>query len=198
MARSVQSTLQRYKSLQDIIAILGMDELSEEDKLTVARARKIERFLSQPFYVAEVFHRHAGRAGRHRRHDQGLQGPRRRRISTTCRSRPSTWSAPSSRRSRRRSASPKRPEAELSMAEPLHFDLVSPERLLVSEEVESVVVPGWRGLFHRLRPARAAHEHAEAGPARGEGAFGRRAEDLRARRLRRREPEAGSRFSPTR
>jgi len=51
----VQEVLQRYKSLQDIIAILGMDELSEEDKLTVARARKIERFLSQPFHVAEVF-----------------------------------------------------------------------------------------------------------------------------------------------
>ncbi|MEO1793002.1 MAG: F0F1 ATP synthase subunit beta [Pseudomonadota bacterium] len=55
VARGVQSTLQRYKALQDIIAILGMDELSEEDKLTVARARKIERFLSQPFFVAEVF-----------------------------------------------------------------------------------------------------------------------------------------------
>jgi F-type H+-transporting ATPase subunit beta len=55
VARQVQETLQRYKSLQDIIAILGMDELSEEDKLTVARARKIERFLSQPFFVAEVF-----------------------------------------------------------------------------------------------------------------------------------------------
>jgi len=55
VARAVQQTLQRYKSLQDIIAILGMDELSEEDKLTVARARKIERFLSQPFFVAEVF-----------------------------------------------------------------------------------------------------------------------------------------------
>ena len=55
VARSVQSILQRYKSLQDIIAILGMDELSEDDKLTVARARKIERFLSQPFFVAEVF-----------------------------------------------------------------------------------------------------------------------------------------------
>jgi len=55
VARDVQQTLQRYKSLQDIIAILGMDELSEEDKLTVARARKIERFLSQPFFVAEVF-----------------------------------------------------------------------------------------------------------------------------------------------
>ncbi|MCE4223222.1 F0F1 ATP synthase subunit beta [Methylobacterium sp. C25] len=55
VARRVQQTLQRYKALQDIIAILGMDELSEEDKLTVARARKIERFFSQPFSVAEVF-----------------------------------------------------------------------------------------------------------------------------------------------
>jgi len=54
-ARAVQQVLQRYKSLQDIIAILGMDELSEEDKLTVQRARKIQRFLSQPFHVAEVF-----------------------------------------------------------------------------------------------------------------------------------------------
>ena len=54
-AREVQEVLQQYKSLQDIIAILGMDELSEEDKLTVARARKIQRFLSQPFHVAEVF-----------------------------------------------------------------------------------------------------------------------------------------------
>jgi F-type H+-transporting ATPase subunit beta len=55
VARRVQGILQRYKDLQDIIAILGVDELSEEDKLTVSRARKIERFLSQPFYVGEVF-----------------------------------------------------------------------------------------------------------------------------------------------
>jgi F-type H+-transporting ATPase subunit beta len=55
VARNVQEILQRYKALQDIIAILGMDELSEEDKLTVARARKLQRFLSQPFHVAEVF-----------------------------------------------------------------------------------------------------------------------------------------------
>ncbi|PVZ68424.1 F0F1 ATP synthase subunit beta [Pelagibaculum spongiae] len=54
-ARGVQNTLQRYKELKDIIAILGMDELSEEDKLLVARARKVERFLSQPFFVAEIF-----------------------------------------------------------------------------------------------------------------------------------------------
>jgi F-type H+-transporting ATPase subunit beta len=55
VARGMQRVLQRYKDLQDIIAILGMDELSAEDKLTVARARKIQRFLTQPFYVAEIF-----------------------------------------------------------------------------------------------------------------------------------------------
>ena len=55
IARGVQNTLQRYKELRDIIAILGMDELSEEDKKAVARARKMQRYLSQPFFVAEVF-----------------------------------------------------------------------------------------------------------------------------------------------
>jgi F-type H+/Na+-transporting ATPase subunit beta len=61
VARDVQRILQKYKDLQDIIAILGMDELSEEDKLVVARARKIQRFLSQPFFVAEVFTGSPGR-----------------------------------------------------------------------------------------------------------------------------------------
>ena len=60
-ARGVQRILQRYKDLQDIIAILGMDELSPEDKLVVARARKIQRFLSQPFFVAEAFTGQPGR-----------------------------------------------------------------------------------------------------------------------------------------
>ena len=55
VARGVQKLLQDYRSLQDIIAILGMDDLSEDDKLTVARARKVQRFLSQPFYMSEVF-----------------------------------------------------------------------------------------------------------------------------------------------
>jgi F-type H+-transporting ATPase subunit beta len=54
-AQRIKSTLQKYKELQDIIAILGLDELSEEDRLTVSRARKVERFLSQPFFVAEIF-----------------------------------------------------------------------------------------------------------------------------------------------
>ena len=62
VARGVQQVLQRYKDLQDIIAILGMEELSEDDKVTVSRARKIQRFLSQPFFVAETF---TGREGRY-------------------------------------------------------------------------------------------------------------------------------------
>ncbi|NJK37485.1 MAG: F0F1 ATP synthase subunit beta [Oscillatoriales cyanobacterium SM2_3_0] len=71
IARLVQSTLQRYKELQDIIAILGLDELSEEDRLTVARARKIERFLSQPFFVAEVF---TGSPGQYVTLDETIKG----------------------------------------------------------------------------------------------------------------------------
>ncbi len=61
LARAVQKILQRYKDLQDIIAILGIDELSEDDKIIVARARKIQRFLSQPFFVAEPFTGQPGR-----------------------------------------------------------------------------------------------------------------------------------------
>nr|YP_009660645.1 ATP synthase CF1 beta chain [Corallina chilensis]QCS25593.1 ATP synthase CF1 beta chain [Corallina chilensis] len=70
-AQQVKSTLQRYKELQDIIAILGLDELSEEDRLTVARARKIERFLSQPFFVAEVF---TGSPGKYVSLEQAING----------------------------------------------------------------------------------------------------------------------------
>ena len=80
VARRVQEILQRYKALQDIIAILGMDELSEEDKIAVARARKIERFLSQPFHRGRSVHRLARQVRRPRRHHQGLQGPVRRRV----------------------------------------------------------------------------------------------------------------------
>jgi len=70
-ARAVQATLQRYKELQDIIAILGLDELSEDDRLIVARARKLERFLSQPFFVAEVF---TGSPGKYVKLDDTLKG----------------------------------------------------------------------------------------------------------------------------
>nr|YP_009244052.1 ATP synthase CF1 beta subunit [Gelidium elegans]AMK96294.1 ATP synthase CF1 beta subunit [Gelidium elegans] len=71
VAQQIKSTLQRYKELQDIIAILGLDELSEEDRLTVARARKIERFLSQPFFVAEVF---TGSPGKYVSLEEAIQG----------------------------------------------------------------------------------------------------------------------------
>jgi F-type H+/Na+-transporting ATPase subunit beta len=70
-ARAVQSTLQRYKELQDIIAILGLDELSEEDRLVVARARKIEKFLSQPFFVAEIF---TGMSGKYVTLEESIRG----------------------------------------------------------------------------------------------------------------------------
>ncbi|NJK59675.1 MAG: F0F1 ATP synthase subunit beta [Oscillatoriales cyanobacterium SM2_1_8] len=71
VARAVQKTLQRYKELQDIIAILGLDELSEDDKITVARARKLERFLSQPFFVAEIF---TGSPGKYVTLEESIQG----------------------------------------------------------------------------------------------------------------------------
>jgi F-type H+-transporting ATPase subunit beta len=71
VARAVKSILQKYKDLQDIIAILGIDELSEEDKVTVARARKIQRFLSQPFYVAQQF---TGLEGRYVKLEDTIRG----------------------------------------------------------------------------------------------------------------------------
>ena len=71
VARAVQQVLQRYKDLQDIIAILGMDELSEEDKLAVSRARKIQQFLSQPFFVAEQF---TGMAGKYVKLEDTIRG----------------------------------------------------------------------------------------------------------------------------
>src|SRR5699024_5743182 len=71
VARGVQEILQRYRELQDIIAILGMDELSEEDKLLVSRARKVQRFLSQPFFVAEQF---TGTKGRYVPLSDTIQG----------------------------------------------------------------------------------------------------------------------------
>ena len=78
VAQGVKRILQRYKDLQDIIAILGIDELSEEDKLTVQRARKVQRFLSQPFHVAEVFTGSPGKYVKVARHGALLQGNHRR------------------------------------------------------------------------------------------------------------------------
>jgi F-type H+-transporting ATPase subunit beta len=74
VARGVQQVLQRYSELQDIIAILGMDELSEEDQITVARARRLERFMSQPMFVAEAFTGIPGKYRTCQRNGAGLQG----------------------------------------------------------------------------------------------------------------------------
>ena len=99
VAREVQRVLQRYKDLQDIIAILGIDELREEDKALVARARRMQRFMSQPFFVAESF---TGREGEYvdikdtvASFKDILEGK-----PTTCPSRPSSWPARSTRSAR--------------------------------------------------------------------------------------------------
>merc|ERR1712107_772685 len=107
-----QKILQDYKSLQDIIAILGMDELSEEDKLKVARARKIERFLSQPFQVAEAFTNNPGKLVPI---DQTIAGFRTSWLASTitCPRSPSTWSETSMRSPPRLSASPRSVEIRL-------------------------------------------------------------------------------------
>merc|ERR1712186_239713 len=115
IARNVQKILQDYKSLQDIIAILGMDELSEEDKLKVARARKIERFLSQPFQVAEVFTNNPGKLVPIAETISGFQAIMA-GITTTCPRSPSTWSATSTRCPPRPSVSP--PSAENRLQRP--------------------------------------------------------------------------------
>merc|ERR1712024_2453 len=115
VARGVQKILQDYKSLQDIIAILGMDELSEEDKLKVARARKIERFLSQPFQVAEVFTNNPGKLVPIAETSPGSR-PSWRASTIPCPRSPSTWSATSSRCPPRPSVSP--PSAENRLLRP--------------------------------------------------------------------------------
>ena len=154
VARQVQQILQRYKALQDIIAILGMDELSEEDKLAVARARKIERFLSQPFHVAEVFTGSPGKFVYARRHHQGLPGPVRRQI------RPSAGAGLLHGRHHRgggREGAEARGlglnpalQSRGNLMATFRFELVGPDQLLFSEEVESVVVPGTEGEFTML------------------------------------------------
>ena len=148
VARQVKQILQRYKDLQDIIAILGIDELSEEDKLTVSRARKIQRFLSQPFFVASQF---TGREGKYvsiAGHDQGLQGDRRRQA----RRHPRAGVLPAGHD--RRSAREREDDEEVrwtasrTMALPtkIQLNIVTPDHSL-SYEVDEVSLPGQEGDF---------------------------------------------------
>ena len=142
VARSVQETLQRYKALQDIIAILGMDELSEEDKLVVARARKIQRFLSQPFHVAEVFTGSPGKLVDARGHHQGLQGDRRRRVRP-----PARGGLLHGRRHPGGGRQGQEAGGRLMADSKVAFELVAPERLLASIDCDMVVIPGEEGDF---------------------------------------------------
>ena len=134
VARRTQEILQRYKELQDIIAILGLDELSEEDKVTVARARKIQKFLSQPFFVGEVF---TGLEG-HLRADRG--DGRELRSGLQRRARQRARAGVLQRRWRRVGAREGQDVAgELRSCVPMQVQLVSPEQVLYTGEADMVV-----------------------------------------------------------
>ena len=139
-ARGVQAVLQRYKELQDIIAILGMDELSEEDKLSVYRARKIQRFLSQPFNVAKVFTGQDGKIVSLQGHHPRLQGDHRRRIRS-----PARAGVLYDRRHRRSRRESQDIAVKAVMANTIHVDIVSAEGQIFSGEASMVFVPGSQG-----------------------------------------------------
>ena len=136
--------LQRYKDLQDIIAILGIDELSEDDKLTVTRARKIQKFLSQPFFVAEQFTGYQGQVRADRRHGARLQGDRRRQARRHPRSRRSTWPARSTKSSNARR---RRSSSRMAIPKHIRLEFVTPERAIVHDDVDEVEMPGEDGYF---------------------------------------------------
>ncbi len=138
VARQVKQVLQRYKDLQDIIAILGIDELSEDDKLSVTRARKIQRFLSQPFFVAEQFTGFAGKYVADRRHDPRLQGDRRRPAR-----RPARAGVLHGRHDR--GSGREGQEERMSIPKSLELEIVTPEKPIVHDTVDEVQLPGWDG-----------------------------------------------------
>ena len=214
-ATDVQEVLQRYKELQDIIAILGIDELSDEDKLQVNRARKIERFLSQPFNVAEQFTGTPGRGRPGRRDRRELPQPRRRRARRHPRGRllhegldragarrpprarartrpPAPTPRPPSRR-RRRSARRSRPRRAASALDPmadeshkLQAEVLTPEGKVFEGEAFQVSDPHGGRRGRRPRPPR-----ADAGPPRPARAAHLRGR-VRVRRQRRRQRYAAA------
>ena len=143
VARAVKQVLQRYKDLQDIIAILGIDELSEEDKLTVGRARRIQRFLSQPFFVAEQFTGYPGKyvpiADTVRSFREIVDGKYDHLPEQAF------FMVGHHRGSGRKS----REDEGLAVALPTHLDLqiVTPDRLVIRERVDEVQIPGSKGYF---------------------------------------------------
>ena len=141
----MQEILQQYKALKDIIAILGMDELSEEDKLTVARARKIQRFLSQPFFVAEQF---TNQPGKFVELDDTIRS-----FKAICDGEydhlpeAAFYMVGASRKPSRRPSKLASEAVSIAMADKLHFSLVAPERELFSGDVDQVDAPGAEGDF---------------------------------------------------
>ena len=160
--RRVQATLQRYKELRDIIAILGMDELSPEDKLAVARARKIQRFLSQPFHVAEVF---TGSPGKYVSLKETIRGFKM-IVDGECDALPEQafYMVGTDRRSVREGEEAAVAREDKPMAAPtIQVDVVSAEEQIFSGEAEFVVLPGIDG---RARHLSAPHAAVHADQAR--------------------------------
>ena len=148
VARRVQEVLQQYKALKDIIAILGMDELSEDDKLIVARARKIQRFLSPALLRRRAVHQPARQVRRAGRHHPHLQGDRGRRVRPSARA--GLLHGRHHRGSRRQGPEDGGGNRQGSlMADKITFDLVSPERLLLSKPGRHGHRAGHRRLYGR-------------------------------------------------
>ncbi len=193
VAREVQRVLQRYRDLQDIIAILGIDELSEEDKALVARARRLQRFMSQPMFVAAVFTGREGQYVQHQGHRGVVQGDPRGQGR-----RPARAGLLPGRHARRGARERGAHRGRLSMdagrrealGMPLQLEIVTPERQAYSGEVDAVFCPGHRGRARRAAaPRPAALDAGHRGAAHPHG---------RPRRSTSPSPAASSRCDPTR
>ena len=166
-ARAVQGTLQRYKELRDIIAILGMDELAPEDKLAVARARKIQRFLSQPFHVAEVF---TGSPGKYVSLKETIRGFKM-IVDGECDHLPEQafymvgTIDEAFEKAKKIAVSAAQRTVATAMANTIHVDVVSAEEQIFSGEAKFVALPGESGRARHL-PAAHAADHAHQARAR--------------------------------
>ena len=163
IARQVQTILQKYKDLQDIIAILGMDELSEDDKLVVSRARKIQRFLSQPFFVASQFTGRRGQVRAAQGDDRRLRGDHRGQARRPPRA--GVLHGRQHRRGEGAGAEARRPRARAaSMADKIQLEIVTPRGRALTASVDEVTAPSVERRVRRpagapAAPRRASHRH---------------------------------------
>ena len=189
-ARAVQGTLQRYKELRDIIAILGMDELSPEDKLAVARARKIQRFLSQPFHVAEVFTGSPGKYVPLKETIRGFKMIVERRVRPPARAGVLHGRRASTKRSRRpRRSAVSELQRHAAWQTPSTSTSSPPKSQIFSGEAKFVALPGESGRARHL-PAPHAADHAHQ--ARRGAHRARRQRRGRVRLRRRRHPRSAA------